>query len=93
MKKTITSIILTGNLIASNLVFPQIPEGLPQPPPLPDFEFAELTLPAIPRLEPITKVDLSDGLIAHYSFSGNTKDQSGNQNNLENRGASLTEDR
>ena len=93
MKKTITAIILTGNLIASNLVFPQIPEGLPQPPPLPDFEFAELTLPAIPRLEPIIKVDLSDGLIAHYSFSGNTKDQSGNQNNLENRGASLTKDR
>ena len=93
MKKTITAIILTSNLIASNLVFPQIPEGLPQPPPLPDFEFAELTLPAIPRLEPITKVDLSDGLIAHYSFSGNTEDKSGNQNNLENRGASLTEDR
>ena len=32
-------------------------------------------------------------MIAHYSFSGNTEDQSGNQNNLENRGASLTEDR
>ena len=66
MKNIITSIILTGNLMASNLAHPQAPEGLPAPPPLPDFDFPTLTLPDLPSMESLTQVDLSDGLIAHY---------------------------
>jgi FtsZ-binding cell division protein ZapB len=93
MKNIITSIILTGNLMASNLAYPQAPEGLPAPPPLPDFDFPTLTLPDLPSMESLTQVDLSDGLIAHYPFTGDADDQSGNLNNLENRGAVLTEDR
>jgi len=38
-------------------------------------------------------VDISDGLVAHYPFSGDTNDQSGNDHHLENRGATLTSDR
>ena len=38
-------------------------------------------------------VDISDGLVAHYPFNGDSKDHSGNNHNLENRGASLTSDR
>ena len=40
-----------------------------------------------------TSVDISDGLVAHYPFNGDSKDQSGNNHNLENRGATLTSDR
>ena len=79
--------------MASNLGFSQAPEGLPPPPPLPDFEFPAMTLPNPPIMEPLNRVDLSDGLIAHYPFTGDADDQSGNLNNLENRGAVLTEDR
>ena len=43
--------------------------------------------------QPTTGVNLSNGLIAHFPFSGNAQDQSGHQNDLENRGAVLTEDR
>ena len=38
-------------------------------------------------------VDLSAGLIAHYPFSGNAQDNSGNENHLKVNGAVLTEDR
>jgi hypothetical protein len=38
-------------------------------------------------------VDISDGLVAHYPFSGDSNDQSGNDHHLENRGATLTADR
>ena len=38
-------------------------------------------------------VDISDGLVAHYPFSGDANDQSGNNHHLENRGATLTSDR
>jgi hypothetical protein len=38
-------------------------------------------------------VDISDGLVAHYPFSGDANDQSGNDHHLENRGATLTSDR
>ena len=38
-------------------------------------------------------VDLNKGLIAHYPFSGNSEDESGNKNHLKNKGASLTADR
>jgi hypothetical protein len=38
-------------------------------------------------------VDISDGLVAHYPFSGDSNDQSGNDHHLENRGATLTSDR
>jgi hypothetical protein len=35
-------------------------------------------------------VDISDGLVAHYPFNGDSNDQSGNDHHLENRGATLT---
>jgi hypothetical protein len=38
-------------------------------------------------------VDISDGLVAHYPFNGDSNDQSGNDHHLENRGATLTADR
>ena len=38
-------------------------------------------------------VDLSAGLVAHYPFSGNANDQSGNQHHLEVNGAILAKDR
>jgi hypothetical protein len=38
-------------------------------------------------------VDLEAGLVGHYPFSGNPEDQSGNNNHLENKGATLTQDR
>ena len=38
-------------------------------------------------------VDISEGLVAHYPFNGDSKDHSGNNHNLENRGATLTSDR
>jgi hypothetical protein len=38
-------------------------------------------------------VDISDGLVAHYPFNGDSNDQSGNDHHLENRGATLTSDR
>ena len=44
-----------------------------------------MTLPNPPIMEPLNRVDLSDGPIAHYPFTGDADDQSGNLNNLENR--------
>jgi len=38
-------------------------------------------------------VDLNEGLIAHYPFSGDANDESGNKNHMENKGAKLTADR
>ena len=38
-------------------------------------------------------INISYGLIAHYPFSGDSNDQSGKENHLENRGAILTSDR
>ena len=38
-------------------------------------------------------VDLSAGLVAHYPFSGNADDHSGNENHLTVNGATLSEDR
>jgi cell division protein FtsB len=38
-------------------------------------------------------VDLDAGLVGHYPFSGNSNDQSGNENHLENHGATMTLDR
>ena len=37
--------------------------------------------------------DLTDGLVAHYPFSGDANDQSGNENHLSVHGASLSTDR
>ena len=37
--------------------------------------------------------DLTDGLVAHYPFSGDANDQSGNENHLSVQGASLSTDR
>ncbi len=39
------------------------------------------------------QVNLANGLIAHYSFTGNANDLSGNANNFFNNGAALTTDR
>ena len=38
-------------------------------------------------------VDLSAGLVAHYPFSGNAEDKSGNELHLEVNGATLSDDR
>jgi len=38
-------------------------------------------------------IDLEAGLIGHYPFSGNSNDRSGNENHLENNGATMTLDR
>ena len=38
-------------------------------------------------------VELNDGLVAHYPFSGNADDHSGNENHLTVNGATLSEDR
>ena len=38
-------------------------------------------------------VDLNNGLIAHYPFSGDANDENGNNNHMENKGAKLTADR
>ena len=38
-------------------------------------------------------VDLEAGLLGHYPFSGNSDDESGNENHLKNNGATLTKDR
>ena len=47
----------------------------------------------IPFMAGQTKADLSDGLVAHYSFSGNADDESGNGNDGTVFGATLTTDR
>lgn len=39
-----------------------------------------------------SQVNLSQGLVAYYPFSGNTLDASGNNNNATNFGATLTAD-
>ncbi len=38
-------------------------------------------------------IDLSAGLVGHYPFSGDSNDQSGNENHLENHGATMAIDR
>jgi len=38
-------------------------------------------------------IDLEAGLVGHYPFSGDSRDHSGNENHLENNGATLTLDR
>lgn len=38
-------------------------------------------------------VDLNEGLIAHYPFTGDANDESGNNNHMENKGAKLIADR
>ena len=38
-------------------------------------------------------IDLEFGLLGHYPFSGNSDDESGNENHLKNNGATLTTDR
>jgi cell division protein FtsB len=40
-----------------------------------------------------TSIELSEGLVAHYPFSGNAEDHSGNENHLTVNGATLSEDR
>ena len=46
-----------------------------------------------PPVTPNESDSLKTGLIAYYPFNGNAKDESGNNYNLENNGASLTIDR
>ena len=68
------------------------PNTLP-PPRVPGLE--QVILKKTTQLVSITpvSVELNDGLIAHYPFSGNAEDNSGNQNHLKVNGAVLTEDR
>jgi regulator of replication initiation timing len=40
-----------------------------------------------------TSIELNEGLVAHYPFSGDADDHSGNENHLAVNGATLTEDR
>jgi cell division protein FtsB len=40
-----------------------------------------------------SSIELNEGLVAHYPFSGNANDHSGNENHLGVNGATLTEDR
>ena len=40
-----------------------------------------------------SSIELIEGLVAHYPFSGNADDHSGNENHLAVNGATLTEDR
>ena len=40
----------------------------------------------------LAQADLNDGLVAYYPFNGNANDESGNGNDGEINGATLTED-
>jgi len=78
------------SMVPTSTPYPSAPTGTPN-----TNEVNNLSVPDDTQTpsQPSTGVNLSNGLIAHFPFSGNAQDQSGNQNDLENRGAVLTEDR
>jgi FtsZ-binding cell division protein ZapB len=78
------------SMVPTSAPYPSAPTGTPN-----TNEVKNLSVPDATQTpgQPSTGVNLSNGLIAHFPFSGNAQDQSGNQNDLENRGAVLTEDR
>jgi hypothetical protein len=78
------------SMVPTSTPYPSAPTGTPN-----TNEVKNLSVPDATQTpgQPSTGVNLSNGLIAHFPFSGNAQDQSGNQNDLENRGAVLTEDR
>jgi hypothetical protein len=94
MKTKITTIILafiTLNISLWGNIPPQNAPTMLPPAGTPVLK-EKLNFPDI-DLDLSKYVDLKEGLIAHYPFSGNSEDQSGNKNHLENNEATLTLDR
>jgi len=77
-----TSLLASGTVVAS-----QTPGNAPTMPP-PSISDVILKLEGKP-----TPIDLKAGLQAHYPYSGNAKDHSGNGHHLKVNGSTPTEDR
>jgi len=94
MKTKITTIILASITLNISLWGNIPPQNAPTmlPPAGTPVLKEKLNFPDI-DLDLSKYVDLKEGLIAHYPFSGNSEDQSGNKNHLENNEATLTLDR
>ena len=94
MKTKITTIILTSITLNISLWGNIPPQNAPTmlPPAGTPVLKEKLNFPDI-DLDLSKYVDLREGLIAHYPFSGNSEDESGNKNHLENNEATLTLDR
>jgi hypothetical protein len=94
MKTKITTIILASITLNISLWGNIPPQNAPTmlPPAGTPVLKEKLNFPDI-DLDLSKYVDLREGLIAHYPFSGNSEDESGNKNHLENNEATLTLDR
>jgi hypothetical protein len=87
----ISSLLGSGiSLIAEKPLSPPSIEGLDYVKPVPRLDLDQNSQ-SIQKVA--IMVDLEAGLVGHYPFSGNPEDQSGNNNHLENKGATLTQDR
>merc|ERR1711925_26361 len=82
-----------------NFVPAQTPAETPSAPPPSLLEVIKTNTPmpvlkVQPANNPTSKpMDLRDGLLAHYPYSGNANDQSGNEYYLEVNGSTPVEDR
>jgi hypothetical protein len=101
---TVSNISIAAILAASATLSPaQTPTGTPSAPPPSLLDVIKINAPmpvlkVQPIGEPVTAstgsgIDIQDGLFAHYPYTGDAKDHSGNDNHLEVTGATATEDR
>jgi len=101
---TFSSISIAAILAASATLSPaQTPAGTPSVPPPSLLDVIKINAPMpVLKIQPIgdpvtastgNGIDIQDGLFAHYPYTGDAKDHSGNDNHLEVTGATATEDR
>ncbi len=101
---TFSNISIAAILAASATLSPaQTPIGTPSAPPPSLLDVIKINTPMpVLKIQPIgdpvtastgSGIDIQDGLFAHYPYTGNAKDHSGNDNHLEVTGATATEDR
>ena len=101
---TFSNISIAAILAASATLSPaQTPTGTPSAPPPSLLDVIKINTPMpVLKIQPIgdpvtastgSGIDIQDGLFAHYPYTGNAKDHSGNDNHLEVTGATATEDR
>jgi hypothetical protein len=101
---TFSNISIAAILAASATLSPaQTPAGTPSAPPPSLLDVIKINAPMpVLKVQPIgdpvtastgSGIDIQDGLFAHYPYTGDAKDHSGNDNHLEVTGATATEDR
>ena len=102
ISKYLVAAILAASAV---LVTAQTPGNAPTTPPPPSLPVAikKVNAPTTdlriqPVVDPVTastrsSIDLTDGLLAHYPYSGNANDHSGNEHHLEVNGSTPVEDR